>query len=203
MTTSCPFRPHEIDGGLVLASRSPRRVDILTGLGFRFEVLPAPDSAEEGAVRADPYGLPGLLARRKCRAVAEQRPDAVVLAADTVVIVDGDVLTKPRDDDEAMSFLRRLSGRTHTVVTGVAVERARAGIERAASERTDVTFRALDDEEIARYVATGEGRDKAGSYAAQGVGAGLIRRIDGCFYNVVGLPVAVTLDLLREVMHER
>jgi len=115
------------------------------------------------------------------------------------VILDGEVLGKPANDDEGAAFLRRLSGRAHTVVTGVALQRARDGVDLSGAERTRVTFRALTDETIARYVATGEGRDKAGSYAAQGLGAGLIRAFDGCFYNVVGLPVALVLDLLAEV----
>jgi len=131
--------------------------------------------------------------------VAARRGDRLVLAADTVVILDGEVLQKPADDREAEAFLRRLSGKTHTVVTGVALKRTRDGVDLSGAERTRVTFRALSEDAIARYVATGEGRDKAGSYAAQGLGAGLISSVDGCFYNVVGLPVARFLDLLAEV----
>jgi len=122
-----------------------------------------------------------------------------VIAADTVVIVDGTILNKPSDDAEAARFLRRLAGRSHTVVTGVSVRCDARGVDLAASDHTEVTFRELDDGEIARYVATGEGRDKAGSYAAQGIGAGLIRSVKGCFFNVVGLPVARLLDMLRRV----
>ena len=197
---SSPFHPHEIPGGLVLASRSPRRRDILSGLGYTFEVVPAPEAVEEEPVEGTVYEIPVTLARRKCAAVAAHHPGATVLGADTVVIVDEEILTKPRDDEEAAAFLRRLSGRTHTVVTGVAV--ARGERRHQAGEHTDVAFRTLSFGEIEQYIATGEGRDKAGSYAAQGVGAGLIRRIEGCFYNVVGLPVALTLDLLREVSDE-
>jgi septum formation protein len=196
---SSPFDPHEIPGGLVLASQSPRRQDILTGLGYTFEVVAPPESVEEVPVDAGVHEIPVVLARRKCDAVAAAHPGATVIAADTVVIVDGAILNKPADDAEAIAFIERLSGRTHTVVTGVAVTRDRRHL--SGGERTDVTFRELTRREIEAYVATGEGRDKAGSYAAQGVGAGLIRRIDGCFYNVVGLPVALTLDLLREVNH--
>ena len=195
-----PFHPHDIPGGLVLASRSPRRQDILSGLGYSFEVVPAPEEVEEAPVEGTVHEIPVILARRKCDAVAQHHPDATVIGADTVVIIGEEILTKPCDDEEAATFLRRLSGRTHTVVTGVAV--ARGHRHHFAGEHTDVTFRTLTFGEIEQYVATGEGRDKAGSYAAQGVGAGLIRRIDGCFYNVVGLPVALTLDLLREVSDE-
>jgi len=183
---------------LVLASRSPRRVEILLGLGFEFEIDPAPEHLEEDAAHADPFALAEMLADRKCAHVAARRRDHVVIAADTVVIVDHDVLQKPRDDDEARAFVTRLSGRSHTVVTGIAIRCDARGLALSGSERTTVTFRALDPDDVARYVATGEGRDKAGSYAAQGVGAGLIRSIDGCFFNVVGLPVALFLDLMKQ-----
>lgn len=192
-----PFRPHDIPGGLVLASRSPRRHDILSGLGYTYSVEPAPEAVEEMPAGVDVHEIPEVLARRKCDAVAASHPGATVIAADTVVIVDGEILNKPADDAEAVAFIQRLAGRTHTVVTGVAVTRDARHL--SGAERTEVTFRELTRREIEAYVATGEGRDKAGSYAAQGVGAGLIRRIDGCFYNVVGLPVALTLELLREV----
>ena len=184
---------------LVLASRSPRRFDLLTDMGFEFEVLPADEKAEEGIDHNDPHGLPEIVAKRKCDQVAAKRPDSIVVAADTVVIVDGQILNKPADDGEARRYLRRLSGRTHEVVTGVVIQRRRDGIELAASETTRVTFRELAEEEIDAYVATGEGRDKAGSYAVQGLGAGLIRSIEGCYYNVVGLPVALLCELLRKI----
>jgi septum formation protein len=194
-----PFVPESAAGGVVLASRSPRRRDILAGLGFCFEVDPPSEEAEADLSVDDPFALPEALARRKCDEVAPRHADRLVLAADTVVILDGAVLNKPVDDDEAASFLRRLSGRTHNVATGIALRRVRDGLDVSGVERTRVTFRRLDAREIDAYVATGEGRDKAGSYAVQGTGAGLIRRIDGCYSNVVGLPVALLLDLLRKV----
>lgn len=190
-----PFLTERKQDRLVLASRSPRRIEIMRGLGFEFAIDPAPEHLEEDAEHSQPFEVAEMLALRKCAFVAGRRPRDRVVAADTVVIVDGDVLHKPRDDSEAREFLVRLAGRTHTVVTGVAI--ADSGRTRSSAERTQVTFRDLDADGIARYVATGEGRDKAGSYAAQGVGAGLIRRIDGCFFNVVGLPVALLLDLLQ------
>jgi septum formation protein len=194
-----PFLPARQQERLVLASRSPRRVEILLGLGFEFEIDPAPEHLEDDAVHDDPFALAEMLAGRKCAHVAARRRGDVVIAADTVVIVDHDVLQKPRDDDEARAFVARLSGRSHTVVTGVAIRCDARGLALSGSERTRVTFRDLDPDEVTRYVATGEGRDKAGSYAAQGVGAGLIRSIDGCFFNVVGLPVALFLDLMKQV----
>jgi len=191
-----PFLTPQQQERLVLASRSPRRIEIMRGLGFEFDVVPAPEHLEEDDDHHDPFAVAEMLALRKCEHVARQRPGDRVIAADTVVIVDGHVLQKPRDDEEARAFVSRLSGRTHTVVTGVVVREN--GTTRAGSERTDVTFRTLTADEVARYVATGEGRDKAGSYAAQGLGAGLIRRIEGCFFNVVGLPVGLLLDLMKQ-----
>lgn len=184
---------------LVLASRSPRRIDLLNGMHFEFKVVPASEDAERGAKSDDPYKLPELAARRKCEQISKRHPGALVVAADTVVILDGAILNKPGDDDEARRFVAALAGRTHEVVTGVAVQRVSDGVDLSASETTKVTFRALTDQEVADYVATGEGRDKAGSYAAQGLGSSLIRSIDGCFYNVVGLPVALLFELLRKV----
>jgi septum formation protein len=191
-----PFLTSGQQDRLVLASRSPRRIEIMRGLGFEFDVDPAPEHLEEENSHDDPFAVAEMLAVRKCEHVAGRRSGDRIIAADTIVIVDREVLNKPRDDAEARAFVGRLAGRTHTVVTGVAVS-ARGRI-RSGSERTEVTFRALSADEIAQYVATGEGRDKAGSYAAQGIGAGLIRKIDGCFFNVVGLPVARLLDLLQQ-----
>ena len=191
-----PFLRPEQQDRLVLASRSPRRVEILRGLGFEFEIEPAPEHLEDDAAHDDPYEIAPMLAVRKCEFVALTRSRDRVLAADTLVVVDGDVLQKPRDDAEARQFLSRLSGRTHTVVTGLAIHHR--GHTTKGAERTQVTFRKLTPEQIAGYVATGEGRDKAGSYAAQGVGAGLIRRIEGCFFNIVGLPVGLLFDLMQQ-----
>jgi septum formation protein len=194
-----PFLPANQQAHLVLASRSPRRIEILRALGFDFEVEPAPAHVEDGVSHDDPFAVPQLLAARKCEHVSERRPKAMVVAADTLVVIDDRILNKPRDDEEARAFLRTLAGRTHAVVSGLAVRCHERGVHMEKSERTFVTFRDLSDDEIKRYVATGEGRDKAGSYAAQGLGAGLIRSVDGCFFNVVGLPVALLIDTLREV----
>jgi septum formation protein len=191
-----PFLTPQQQERLVLASRSPRRIEIMRGLGFEFDIDPAPEHLEEDDSHEDPLQVAEMLAVRKCLHVAERRAADRVIAADTVVILDRHVLQKPRDDDEARAFLARLSGRAHTVVTGVAIRDN--GRTVSGSERTQVTFRALSPDDIARYVATGEGATRRGSYAAQGLGAGLIRRIDGCFFNVVGLPVSLLLDLLKK-----
>jgi len=192
-----PFLSADQQRGLVLASRSPRRAEIMRGLGLAFEVDPAPEHLEDGVLPDDPFRLPELLAERKCEHVARRRLDGIIIAADTVVIVDGDILNKPASDEQARDFLARLAGRSHDVVTAVAIRGVSRRVALAGSERTRVTFRELSAVEIAAYVATGEGRDKAGSYAAQGLGAGLIRSIDGCFFNVVGLPASLLLDLLK------
>jgi len=184
---------------LVLASRSPRRYDLMTGMGFEFEVVPASEEAERRAQHDNPFLLPEIAASFKCEEVSTRLTCSTVIAADTVVIVDNTILNKPVDDKQAFRFLESLSGRTHTVVTGLAIQNRSAGIDVSASESTRVTFRRLDADEIKNYINTGEGRDKAGSYAAQGLGAGLIRSINGCFYNVVGLPVYLLYELLRKV----
>lgn len=192
-----PLLPEEVQRGLVLASRSPRRIGILRGLEFDFDVEPAHDHVENGASCSDPFERAVVRARLKALDVAGRRPDATVIGADTIVVIEGEVLEKPADDSEAFRFLEQLSGREHIVVTGVAICRRRNDLDIAAEERTRVLFRELSKAEIRRYVASGEGRDKAGSYAVQGLGAGLVRSIHGCFYNVVGLPVSLLFDLLR------
>lgn len=194
-----PLLPEEVQRDLVLASRSPRRISILRGLDFEFEVVPAEDHVENGHSCDDPFERAEARARLKAVNVAARYPEATVIGADTVVIIDGEVLEKPADDEEAAAFLEKLSGREHVVVTGVAIVRRRDGLELSGSETTRVLFRELSADEIRGYVASGEGRDKAGSYAVQGLGAGLVRSIDGCFYNVVGLPVSLLFGLLRKV----
>lgn len=191
-----PLLSPEQQDRLVLASRSPRRIEILRGLGFEFEIEAPPEYLEDDAEHHDPYEIARMLAVRKCEFVALTRARDRVLAADTIVVIDGIVLQKPVSDDEAGEFLAHLSGRTHTVVTGIAIHHK--GHTSTGAEKTQVTFRKLSPAQIAAYVATGEGRDKAGSYAAQGVGAGLIRRVEGCFFNVVGLPVGLLFDLMQQ-----
>ncbi len=193
-----PLLPEKIQRDLILASRSPRRRDIMHGLELEFEVVPADDHVEDGAAGVALVERPLACARLKARQVAQLHPRNTVIGADTVVFLEDQALEKPRDDEEASFFLKRLSGRTHTVITGVSVCRREAGIEVSGKEMTRVQFRDLTDAQIERYVEAGEGRDKAGAYAVQGLGAGLVRRIEGCFYNVVGLPVSLLFDLLRQ-----
>ncbi|MFT2719337.1 Maf family nucleotide pyrophosphatase [Deinococcus sp. A31D244] len=178
---------------VVLASGSPRRRELLGGLGVAFEVIVSGE--DEDSTQTDPHALAAELALLKGRSVARAHPDAVVLAADTVVAVGADLLAKPATAAENEAFLRRLSGRTHDVYTGVAALHGAA--EAVEVARTRVTFRALDDAEIAHYAATGEGLDKAGGYGIQGLGMALVERLDGEYSNVVGFPLSVVIRLLR------
>ena len=181
---------------LVLASRSPRRADLLSRAGYRFEVAPA-DVDERRRAGETPRALVRRLAREKAAAVAPRHPGAVVLGADTVVVVDGAVLGKPDGDDGAARMLRRLSGRAHEVLTGVALRAAHR--RRDGVQSTRVVFRALSADEVAWYVASGESADKAGGYAIQGRASRFVTRIEGSWTNVVGLPVELVDGLLGEL----
>ena len=171
---------------LVLASGSPRRRELLKRMGYSFTVL-SPDVDEH--VDAEPRQAVAILARRKAMAAAEGLTEGVVLAADTLVAVDGEALGKPRDQAEARAMLMRLSGREHEVFTGVCLLDVSTGRIAVHVERTGVVFRALDAAEIDRYVATGEPMDKAGAYAIQGGAAAFVESYNGSYENVMGLPV--------------
>lgn len=174
---------------LVLASHSPRRRQLLEMLGIPHRVHPA-DVQELRLPREAPLAYARRLAREKARAV----PGSLVLGADTIVVLDQDVLEKPMDAEEAVAMLRRLQGRRHEVITAVCL--VAAGAEYEAADRTAVHFRPMPDDQIRRYVATGEPMDKAGGYGIQGLGAALVERIEGDFFSVMGLPVRLVLDLL-------
>ena len=178
---------------LVLASASPRRRELLDAAGIRFDVDPA-DVAEHPAAGEAPDVYIERVTRAKAAVVARRHPGAVVLAADTEVVVDGVVLGKPRDASDAAAMLARLSGRSHEVWTGVAVSRDEQTTY--ALERTTVWFRPLTAADIRWYVESGEPMGKAGAYAIQGLGSRFIPRIEGSWSNVVGLPVATVLHLL-------
>lgn len=182
---------------VVLASGSPRRRELLGQMGIEdFEVLPAQgeETAPEGLA---PDALVALLALQKAREVAALRPEATVIGADTVVALDGQVLGKPSDEEEAREMLSALSGRRHQVYTGMAV--LSGGQAFTHVECTQVEFRPLTAEEIAAYVATGESMDKAGAYGIQGRACVFIRGIQGDYYNVVGLPVCALHELLAQL----
>jgi septum formation protein len=183
---------------LVLASASPRRQELLRNAGISFTVQPA-DIDESPRPGEAPREYAERLAQEKALAVARQRPPDRVLGADTIVVVEGMILGKPRDAGDAARMLRLLSGRVHLVITGVCIVEAVAGeaAPRTASETTLVTMSELSDKEIREYVATGEPMDKAGAYAIQGMASRWIPRIEGDYSNVVGLPVALVYGMLR------
>ncbi len=181
---------------LVLASASPRRQELLRNAGIIFDVQPA-QIAEDPLPGETAKDCAERLAREKALAVARQRPHDLVLGADTVVVVDGEILGKPSDAADAARMLRRLSGREHQVITGVCL--VVGGQPSVASETTLVTVSEITDQDIADYVASGEPTDKAGGYAIQGIASRWIPRIEGDYSNVVGLPVALVFRMLREL----
>ena len=181
---------------VTLASSSPRRTELLQLVRIDHDVRPAHIDETQRAGEA-PRAYAERLAREKAQSIAREQPDAVVIGADTIVVVDGQVLGKPQDDTEAADMLRHLSGRVHLVDTAVAV--TRNGAVRSAVEEVEVTFRTLSDAEIERYIATGEPMDKAGAYGIQGYGATMVQRVNGDYFAVMGLPLGLLVRLLREV----
>ena len=179
---------------VILASASPRRRELLALIGVSHEVRPA-DIDESHRPGESPPAYAERLAREK--ASAFDAPDAITIGSDTIVVVDGDILGKPRDAAQASEMLRRLSGRSHIVMTGVAI-RWRERIV-SAGEQVDVTFRALSSGEIARYIGTGEPMDKAGAYGIQGYGATIVERVDGDYFAVMGLPLNRLTRLAAEI----
>ena len=187
---------------LILASASPRRAELLRAAGYEFDVVVA-DVDESLRNGESPSAYVRRLAAAKSAAVMENREltPTIVLGADTTVVVDDEILAKPRDEADAAAMLRRLSGRRHEVLTGVSLRRGAYEVGRV--ESTSVYVAELTDEEIAWYVATGEGRDKAGAYAIQGFASRFIPRVEGSYSNVVGLPVACVRELLTEISGTR
>lgn len=181
-------------GKIVLASRSPRRADLLRAAGIAFEVVAA-DVDETPQPDEAPVAYVERLAIEKARAVLLLRPAARVLGADTTVTIDGEILGKPTSTDDAFRMLRKLSGRPHEVHTGVALVSAE-GVH-SAVDTTRVWFDEMTDEDIRRYVNTGEPADRAGAYAIQGFASRFIPRIEGSYTSVVGLPVALVSSILK------
>ncbi|WP_263350716.1 Maf family protein [Acidicapsa acidisoli] len=183
---------------LILASASPRRRELLNQAGFEFQVHPA-HIPEELHLNEDPIAYVTRLAREKAEAVYAKlaEPTAIVLGADTTVTLDNHILGKPENPEDAARMLRLLSGRTHRVITGVALVSATQ--TQVAAEVTAVQFLTLSEQEIADYIATSEPNDKAGAYAIQGRAARWIPRIEGCYFNVVGLPISLVSTLLQSI----
>ena len=181
---------------LILASASPRRAELLSRLGLTFEVIPAhiPEEWTEGET---PESHAERLSVSKARAVAELRPGALVIGGDTIVVLNRVVLGKPRDEDEAVAMLTSLAGRTHRVVSGLALIFPGGGV-RSGSLSTEVTFRPFGEGVAREYARTGEPLDKAGAYGIQGLGSALVEEIRGDYHTVMGLPLPLLLDLLAE-----
>jgi len=180
---------------IVLASGSPRRKQLLEMLHIPFRVMP-PDVDEHVLPGEDPGHYVTRLSRAKAEAVVARAPGDVILAADTTVVLDGAIFEKPTSPANAVEMLSRLQGRTHEVMTGVAV--ARDGELAQALDVSRVTFRPADRATLEAYVATGEPMDKAGAYAIQGLGAPFVERVEGDFFGVMGLPLRLALDLLAQ-----
>ena len=183
---------------IILASASPRRREILNmiGLPFRVEASGAEETREEGM--SPELFVEQVSLRKAAEVAARQEGNALVIGADTIVVLDGEILTKPRDEADAIRMLTALSGREHRVLTGVSVVRLRDAKSVSVCEETKVHFRELSHEEIERYVQTGEPMDKAGAYGLQGRASLMADRICGDFFNVVGLPVCRLSQLLKE-----
>ena len=195
MIRSIPRLPEQ----LVLASASPRRRDLLAGLQLDFAVRSA--EIDESALTDElPEDHVLRLARAKAQAVA--RPGELVLAADTVVVLEGRILGKPADPADAQQMLSSLAGREHDVYTGVALFEPDRDTLVSATDRSEVRIAALDEDEISWYVSTGEPLDKAGSYAIQGLGALFVERVVGNYTNVVGLPLPLTRSLFRQLSYD-
>lgn len=180
---------------IILASASPRRKELLSLAGVDFSVKVA-DVNEVIPENAKPDEVVMSLAMQKAQAVANENPDSIVIGSDTVVALDGEILGKPKSEENAAQMLAMLSGRSHTVYTGVAIIHGEK--VKSFCEATEVVFNPLTKEEILRYVATGEPMDKAGAYGIQGKGCVLVKKIDGDYFNVVGLPVSKLYRELRD-----
>lgn len=183
----------------ILASGSPRRKELLSAIGIDFDVVVS--DADENSISKDaPVEIyVQELALLKAAATAKnvlKKKKALIIAADTIVTLDGKILGKPQDEDDAFNMLSELSGRTHAVYTGYCIMRISDGFTVCNRVKTEVTFKLLDDEKIRSYIRTGEPMDKAGAYGIQGLGALLIEKIDGDYFNVVGLPISSLADTL-------
>lgn len=184
---------------VILASASPRRRHLLEQIGLEFVVRPSGFPEESVDKTLSPEQYVQTLALGKARDIAQHTPEAgLVVGADTIVVLDGDILNKPIDAEEAKIMLARLGGNTHTVYTGIAMISTDRGVSKTAVQETSVTFRQLEPEEIEAYVATGSPMDKAGAYGIQDdFGAVFVEKIQGCYYNVVGLPLSLFYTMLK------
>ena len=182
---------------IILASGSPRRAEILRTVGWPFEVM-TPDIDETRRANEDAVSYVQRLARSKAEAVAQRVPSSLIVAADTTVAIDEQILEKPSDENDAGRMLRKLSGQWHQVITGVALIDGATSQLRVACEKTEVRFATMSQDEVDWYASSGEPMDKAGAYAIQGLGARFIERIRGDYFNVMGLPVRLLYEMVMQ-----
>lgn len=180
---------------LILASKSPRRKELLEQAGLNFSIIPSGFDENTVSIK-EPAGYAMHLAQNKALDIARQYPARVVIGADTIVVIDDAVLNKPRDKNQAREMLLRLSGKTHQVITGFSIVCAAENREYTSFCQTEVLFKTMSQAEIEWYIDTGEPYDKAGGYAIQGLGSFMIEKVNGSYTNVVGLPVCEVLDYL-------
>ena len=183
---------------LILASASPRRSALLSQIGLTFEIFPSEIEEPLSNNGLAPEEVTQKLAKLKARVVAERYSDGVIIGADTLVLHKKELLGKPKNKAEAKLMLSRLSGKSHKVITGVSLINVKKQTEMTWSEVTKVYFRKLCSAEIDNYIQSGEAKDKAGAYGIQGRGAAFVKRIDGCYFNVVGLPLASLVERLAD-----
>jgi septum formation protein len=182
---------------MILASKSPRRKEILEGFGFKLEILTS--SIEEVSDKEGLLEQIMDISRKKSLEISENRKESYILSADTVVVLDGDILGKPKDEDEAFDMLNSLSGRQHKVLTAYTLINSQKGIDFTSYDSTEVYFKELSEDEIRWYISTGESMDKAGAYGIQGKGAVLVKKIEGDFFNVMGFPISKFYDDLKKL----
>ena len=187
-------------GEIILASGSPRRRELLEQIGIHAQI--SPSNADENIELTEPEQIVRELSSRKCESVSKDKQDGIIIGADTIVVLEGQILGKPTDKNNAEEMLKKLSGKTHQVYTGVTIIKKKSAkeLDRAAFVCvTDVEFADIDADEIRSYVSTGEPLDKAGAYGIQGIFARYVKRINGDYYNVVGLPVSALYTELKRM----
>jgi septum formation protein len=182
---------------IVLASASPRRKEMLEQLGLKFEVEPS-NHIEDIQPRLKPHELAKAISQKKALAVASRRRNAIIIAADTIGVLEGKILGKPKTAEEAGKMLAALSGKSHLVITGFTILDTSDNRSASKSVETRVYVKKLSPEEINSYIASGEPLDKAGAYAIQGLGATIIERVEGDYFNVVGLPLSTVVESLKK-----
>jgi septum formation protein len=183
---------------LILASTSPRRAEILKKMNIEFQII-HPDNIQENEISSDPVTHVRELSKRKAKSVSEKVKDGLILGADTIVVLNGEILGKPKDKNDARRILKKLSGKTHRVYTGLTlINRPKVKIL-SSHDCTEVKFNKLEEKEMKNYIATGEPMDKAGAYGIQGMGSFLVDHIKGNLDNVIGLPVKKLKEMLKKI----